>query len=130
MSIIPLSNQVTVAAAAVALLSPTPTPVKTAWVASVPVILEQNAFTVTFIAMLVKCCIIVYLKSVPFLVVQVVITNTIRITFRKKCLLIINNIAVCICCLSYCCCGLHTIHTNTLTHTYIHTYIAYTCICT
>lgn len=34
-----------VAAAADALSSPTPTPVNTAWVASVPVILEQNAFT-------------------------------------------------------------------------------------
>ena len=43
--LVPLSNQVIVAAVADALSSPTPTPVSTAWVASVPVILEQNAFT-------------------------------------------------------------------------------------
>ena len=76
-----------VAAAAVALLSPTPTPVNTACVASVPVILEQNAFILTIVNYHFSKCLGIYLKSVPFLISQIVITNTVRVTLRKECLL-------------------------------------------
>ena len=94
-----------VAASGVAELSPTPTPLRTAIVARVPVMEEQNACTVQEVIMRIKsfrsfilvkqeiysynnklspldrtAC--VYLHCVPHLISQVVITDTVWIALR------------------------------------------------
>lgn len=90
----PFNSQVTVAAATVASWFPTPTPLRDAWVARVPDRELEKAWgrrrdsfslmEMMMIVVVIVCFPLLYLHCVPELVLQVVITDTVRVSLRQE----------------------------------------------